>query len=88
MQPDGQDGAPSDAGGGGGIVPEGPVLPDQVPDGVQTLVDGIFSFGGDLGRGFGEFVSGLAGAIGGGGEAAILGPHVLDQVVATTGVVA
>lgn len=49
-----------------------PQLPDVVPDGVQNLLDGIFGFTGDIGKAFGDMVSGLANAIqGGGGEQAM-----------------
>jgi hypothetical protein len=56
-----------------------PDLPDAVPEGVQGLLDGIFSFGGDMGQAFGDLVSGLASAIGGGGGQAMLAP-ALDTV--------
>lgn len=49
-----------------------PQLPDVVPDGVQKLLDGIFGFTGDMGRAFGDMVSGLANSIqGGGGQQAM-----------------
>lgn len=60
-------GSNASAAGGGPLAHPGsaPSLPDVVPDAVQSLVDGLFAFGGDLSRAFGEAVSGLAGAIGG-----------------------
>lgn len=67
-------------GGPGGA----PTLPDAAPDTVQNLLDGIFNWGGDAGRAFGEFVNGLAQAIGG-GPAVIIerGAEVTAQSVST-----
>ncbi|QIO23093.1 hypothetical protein [Haloarcula sp. JP-L23] len=67
-------------GGPGGA----PTLPDAVPSGVQNLLDGIFNWGGDAGRAFGEFVNGLAQDIGG-GPAIIIehGAEVTAQSVST-----
>lgn len=51
--------------GGGGIVPDGPVFPDAVPQGVHDLVDGVFGALGSVAGGIGDVVSGFAEAIGG-----------------------
>lgn len=58
-----------------------PQLPDVVPDGVQDLLDGIFGFTGDMGKAFGDMVSGLARTIQGGGveqAAQQVAPLVID----------
>jgi hypothetical protein len=91
MQPEGSAPTPGGPETGGGPLGN---LPSKVPDGVQNLLEGIFNWGGDMGRGFGEFVSGLANAITGGGSGAaaetpaMLVPHAVDQFVTVTGVVA
>lgn len=75
--------------GGGPIGKPGgaPQLPDAVPDGVQALLDGIFGFGGDMGRAFGDLVSGLARAIEGPavGEASQQVAPLLVDVAAVVG---
>lgn len=68
---------PGEEAGGGAQAPSGPApqLPDAVPQGVQDLLNGVFGGIDAVGRGFGEAVSGLAGAIGdalGGGSATIV----------------
>lgn len=67
----------------GGAGPMGkpggaPQLPDVVPNGVQALLDGIFGFTGEMGKAFGDMVSGLADAIQGPDAAGQIVPLVID----------